>query len=57
MEHQERSIPSCRVAQGKQPGQPAASNMRELVWDAELETIAQRCPHHSPSMSINVQLH
>ena len=26
-----------RVAKGEQTGQPGASNMRELVWDDELE--------------------
>ena len=31
-----------RVAKGDEPGQPGASNMRELVWDEELEKIAQR---------------
>ena len=33
---------SCRVAKGEEAGQPGASNMRELVWDEELEAIAQR---------------
>ena len=35
---------SClsRVAKGEEPGQPAAADMRELVWDDELEAIAQR---------------
>ena len=31
-----------RVAKGEESGQPGASNMRELVWDEELEKIAQR---------------
>jgi len=31
-----------QVATGNQNGQPSASNMIELVWDDELETIAQR---------------
>ena len=31
-----------RVAKGEESGQPAASDMRELVWDDELEAIAQR---------------
>jgi len=31
-----------RVANGEETGQPPASNMRELVWDPELEAIAQR---------------
>jgi len=30
------------VAKGEQKDQPAAANMRELVWDSELEAIAQR---------------
>ena len=32
----------CRVAKGEESGQPAAADMRELVWDDELEAIAQR---------------
>ena len=31
-----------RVAKGEETGQPAAADMRELVWDDELEQIAQR---------------
>ena len=31
-----------RVAKGEEAGQPAAADMRELVWDEELEAIAQR---------------
>ena len=31
-----------RVAKGEEPGQPGAGDMRELVWDEELEAIAQR---------------
>ena len=31
-----------RVAKGEETGQPAAADMRELVWDDELEAIAQR---------------
>merc|ERR1711974_170036 len=31
-----------RVAKGEESGQPAAADMRELVWDDELEQIAQR---------------
>jgi len=31
-----------KVAKGEEAGQPGASNMRELVWDEELEAIAQR---------------
>lgn len=31
-----------KVAAGNEAGQPAAANMRKLVWDEELETIAQR---------------
>merc|ERR1711890_76714 len=31
-----------RVAKGEESGQPAAADMRELVWDPELEIIAQR---------------
>jgi len=31
-----------RVARGEESGQPAAGDMRELVWDSELEEIAQR---------------
>ena len=27
---------------GQQAGQPGATNMRELVWNNELESIAQR---------------
>jgi hypothetical protein len=42
LEPRERYIQSYRVAKGEQGIQPAASNMRELVWDDELETIAQR---------------
>jgi len=31
-----------KVAKGEEAGQPGSSNMRELVWDEELEAIAQR---------------
>jgi len=31
-----------KVAQGNQPDQPPAANMRQLVWDEELATSAQR---------------
>ena len=31
-----------RVAKGEEPGQPGAGDMREMVWDVELEAIAQR---------------
>ena len=31
-----------RVARGEERDQPAAANMRELVWDPELEEMAQR---------------
>jgi len=31
-----------KVAAGNEAGQPSATNMRKLVWDEELETIAQR---------------
>jgi len=31
-----------RVANGEEPGQPPAANMRMLVWNDELEKIAQR---------------
>ena len=31
-----------RVAKGEEAGQPGAGNMRELVWDEELEAMAQR---------------
>ena len=31
-----------KVAMGQEEGQPAAADMRELVWDDELEAIAQR---------------
>ena len=31
-----------KVASGKQPGQPGASNMRKLEWDDELVVIAQK---------------
>ncbi|GAB6028799.1 hypothetical protein CHUAL_004611 [Chamberlinius hualienensis] len=31
-----------KVANGQQTGQPSASNMRELKWNSELATIAQR---------------
>ena len=31
-----------RVAKGDQPGLPPAGDMRQLVWDNELEAIAQR---------------
>jgi len=31
-----------KVAKGEEADQPGASNMRELVWDEELEAIAQR---------------
>merc|ERR1711911_96327 len=32
----------AKVANGQEPGQPAAANMQKLVWNTELETIAQR---------------
>merc|ERR1712080_54462 len=31
-----------KVASGNEAGQPAATNMRRLVWNQELETVAQR---------------
>ena len=31
-----------RIAKGEEPGQPAAANMMEMVWDEEMEEIAQR---------------
>ena len=31
-----------RVARGQEVGQPGAGNMRKLVWNTELETVAQR---------------
>jgi len=31
-----------KVAKGEEAGQPGAGNMRELVWDEELEAMAQR---------------
>jgi len=45
------------VAKGEQPDQPPASNMREMVWNEELASIAQRyadqcmdqCPSPSPA--------
>ncbi|XP_046404728.1 venom allergen 5-like [Ischnura elegans] len=43
-----------RVANGQVPGQPPASNMKEMVWDEELARIAQnwanqgRISHNSP---------
>ena len=44
--YQSRSLPLTtsppRVAQGDQPNQPPAANMRELVWDEELAASAQR---------------
>ena len=30
------------IALGKIPGQPAATNMKEMIWDSELAVIAQR---------------
>ena len=36
------NLVSFRVAKGEESGQPAAADMRELVWDDELEAIAQR---------------
>ena len=30
------------IALGQVPGQPAATNMKEMVWDEELAVIAQR---------------
>ena len=35
-------IPLSRIAKGEEPGQPAAANMMEMVWDEEMEEIAQR---------------
>jgi len=31
-----------RIAKGEEPGQPPAANMMEMVWDEEMEAIAQR---------------
>jgi len=31
-----------RIAKGEEPGQPPAANMMEVVWDEEMEEIAQR---------------
>jgi len=31
-----------RIAKGEEPGQPEAANMMEMVWDEEMEEIAQR---------------
>ena len=31
-----------KIAQGRIPGQPPAANMRQLLWNTELENIAQR---------------
>jgi len=31
-----------RVAKGQEPGQPSASNMKEMVWNEEIAIIAQR---------------
>jgi len=31
-----------RIAKGEEPGQPPAANMMEMVWDKEMEAIAQR---------------
>ena len=42
-----------RVAKGEEAGQPDASNMRELVWDEELATIAQRLTLTSKILSSN----
>ena len=42
-----------RVAKGEQAGQPGASNMRELVWDDELEAIAQRSTLRSNILNSN----
>ena len=38
----------ARVAKGEEANQPAASDMRELVWDDELERIAQRFSSSDP---------
>ena len=45
-----------RVAKGEQAGQPGASNMRELVWDDELEAIAQRSTLRSNILNSNCWL-
>lgn len=31
-----------RIAKGEEPGQPPAADMMEVVWDEEMEEIAQR---------------
>ena len=38
-------ISFSRIAKGEEPGQPEASNMMEMVWDEEMEEIAQRWTH------------
>merc|ERR1712080_334827 len=38
-----------KVASGNEAGQPAATNMRRLVWNQELETVAQRWGTSVPS--------
>ena len=41
-EQLEHSGSLSRIAKGEEPGQPAAANMMEMVWDEEMEEIAQR---------------
>ena len=38
----EHNLARQRLALGQVAGQPAARNMREMVWDEELASIAQR---------------
>lgn len=42
-----------KVAKGQEPDQPAASNMKEMVWNEEIALIAQRladqCMDHCPA--------